>query len=137
MRCPHILAVAMAVCHAGAAFAQDRASPPDQTRAIIEFAIAASFHDEVIRSIQDQCPRYKAQMPFNDNVVDEARKLGTEIGTLLTRITEGAKPLARAHAAQIIANAGGCDADGFRKAIAATEEHQAMLALRAMQGRFR
>ena len=106
-------------------------------KAFMDFTIAASFHDDVIRAIQDLCPRYKASVPFNDNVITEAKKLNPEVGKLLDRIIQGAKPIAKAHATQIIANADGCETENFKKSIAATEEHQAMLTVRAMQGRFR
>lgn len=109
----------------------------DQLKSMIDFAIAASFHDEVIRSLQAQCSSYKAQVPFNDAVVNDAKKLSPEVGRLLDRIAQGAKPLAKAHAAQIIANADGCETGSFKKSLEVVEDHQAMLAMRAMQGRFK
>lgn len=137
MRYSTVFAIVFAVNPIFPSFAQSRAAGEEQLKAMIEFAIAASFHDDVIRSIQDQCPKYQSKVGFNDRFVSEAKKLNTEIGKLLDQITQGAKPLAKAHATQIIANADGCDTEDFKKSVAATEEHQAMLTLRAMQGRFK
>jgi hypothetical protein len=131
-----IMLIVSAIC-VNPASAQERASADDQLKALVDFAIAASFHDEVIRALQEQCPRYKAQVPFNDAVVNDAKKLSPEVGRLMDRIVQGAKPLAKAHATQVIANAEGCDTDSFKKSIDSVESHQALLSLRAMQGRFK
>ena len=117
--------------------AQDRAMDEQQLKAFIDFAIAASFHDEVIRSIEVQCSKYKSQAPFNDNIVNQAKNLNPEVGKLIDGITRGAKVLAQAHATQIVANANGCETENFKKSMDAIESHQAMLTIRAMQNRFR
>ena len=117
--------------------AQSPTSVDDSTKEFIDFAIAAGFHDELIRSIQAQCPSYRFTLPFNSNVLEEAKRQQAEVGNMLERIVSGTKPLAKAHAAQIVINAGGCDTKYFKSSIEHIESHQAMLAMRALQRRYR
>lgn len=137
MKLLKIFALTATLFQTQAVQAQDRAMDEQQLKAFIDFAIAASFHDDVIRAIEAQCTKYKSPTGFNDNVVDQAKNLNPEIGKLIDGIGRGAKVLAQAHATQIVANANGCDTENFKKSMDAIEKHQAMLTIRAMQNRFR
>lgn len=137
MKLLKIFALIATLSQTQAVQAQDRAMDEQQLKAFIDFAIAASFHDEVIRAVEIQCPKYKSQAPFNDKIVDQAKNLNPEVGKLIDGITRGAKVLAQAHATQIVANANGCETENFKSSMGTIENHQAMLTIRAMQNRFR
>lgn len=102
----------------------------------ILFVTDMAFHDAVVVSIEELCPKYKFQSASNSKFIDSFKANNSETRSLLNKMENEIKIIAHSHAMQIIINAGGCETETFKISVGQIEFHQTMLRSRAEHKRF-